>query len=72
MGDDGRLYVHPDMPAAFREAIVPIASVMTPNQFEAEMLTGVQILSESDALRACQALHARGPHTVVSTLRPWV
>ena len=34
MGDDGRLYVAEEIPAAFRDAIVPIASVMTPNQFE--------------------------------------
>lgn len=34
-------------------------------QFEAELLTGLTIASEADALAACAALHARGPHTVV-------
>lgn len=66
MGDDGRLYVRPEMPAAFRDLLVPLASVLTPNQFEAEQLTGCAIGSEDDALAACGTLHARGPHTVVS------
>lgn len=38
---------------------------MTPNQFEAEQLTGLSIQSEQDALAACAQLHQRGPHTVV-------
>ncbi|PRW45098.1 ammonium transporter [Chlorella sorokiniana] len=67
MGDDGRLYVRPDIPAAFRDLIVPLASIMTPNQFEAEQLTGMSIRSEDDALAACAQLHQRGPHTVVIT-----
>ncbi|EFN56196.1 hypothetical protein CHLNCDRAFT_56126 [Chlorella variabilis] len=67
MGDDGRLYVRPEMPAAFRDLIAPLASIITPNQFEAEQLTGLAIGSERDALEACSALHARGPHTVVIT-----
>jgi pyridoxine kinase len=66
MGDDGRLYVRPEMPAAFRDLIAPAASILTPNQFEAEQLTGLSIASEADALAACRLLHARGPNTVVS------
>ena len=67
MGDDGRLYCRPEMPAAFRGDILPIASVITPNQFEAELLSGVSISSEVEALRACEVLHSRGPHTVILT-----
>ena len=48
-----------------RDEIVPVASIMTPNQYEAELLVGFPVKSEEDALRACQALHKRGPHTVV-------
>ena len=65
MGDDGRLYARPDLPPAFRDLLVPLASVLTPNQFEAELLTGRQVASEAQALAACAELHARGPHTVV-------
>ncbi|KAK9817057.1 hypothetical protein WJX72_008930 [[Myrmecia] bisecta] len=67
MGDHGKLYVKPEMVAAFRDRIVPLASTMTPNQFEAEQLTGLTIRTEADALQACQALHDRGPSTVVVT-----
>ena len=65
MGDDGRLYVPEDAAAVYGEAIVPLASVLTPNQFEAERLTGREIGSEADALAVCRALHAQGPATVV-------
>ena len=32
MGDDGELYCRPELPPAFGADIVPIASVVTPNQ----------------------------------------
>lgn len=65
MGDHGRLYVSPQIPGAFRGVILPIASVVTPNQFEAEQLAGLRIAMEADALAACAAIHTKGPHTVV-------
>ncbi len=65
MGDDGRIYVPEGAVAVYRDEIVPLASVLTPNQYEAELLTGMKISSEADALAACQTLHARGPRTVV-------
>jgi hypothetical protein len=45
---------------------VPLASVMTPNQFEAELLTGRSIAGVQGALQAAQQLLEAGPHTVVS------
>ena len=66
-GDDGQLYCRPELPAAFRDDLAPLASVLTPNQFEAELLTGRGIASEADALAACAQLHALGPHTLVIT-----
>lgn len=41
--------------------------MLTPNQFEAEILTGLTIGSEADAVAACAALHAAGPASVVLT-----
>lgn len=41
--------------------------MLTPNQFEAELLTGTKIGCEADALAACSLLHQRGPHTVIIT-----
>lgn len=66
MGDEGRLYVKPEMIEAYRSVIVPLASVMVPNQYEAELLTGQPLDSVDQALQACDKLHAAGPHTVVS------
>lgn len=68
MGDSGRIYVARELVDVYREKAVPAASVLTPNQFEAELLaeTG-PIRSLADAAKTCDALHARGPHTGEST-----
>ena len=66
MGDDGRLYVGEELVPAYRDQIISLASVLTPNQFEAELLTGITIDSKSSALQACQSLHKRGIDTIVS------
>jgi hypothetical protein len=44
---------------------LPLASVLTPNQTEAELLTGRAIAGVADALAAAEQLLAAGPHTVV-------
>lgn len=51
----------------YRCSIVPIADVLTPNQFECELLTQIPLKSLSDALRACKKLHRMGPNVVVIT-----
>ncbi|MQL90949.1 hypothetical protein Taro_023559 [Colocasia esculenta] len=67
MGDEGKLYVPPELVSVYREKVVPVASMLTPNQFEAEQLTGFRITSEEDGLKACDVLHAAGPSKVVIT-----
>ena len=69
MGDDERLYVSKDLVPAYRDQIVPLATVLTPNQYEAELLTGTKIDSKASAVAACQALHQSGVATVV---RPYL
>jgi pyridoxine kinase len=49
----------------YRTSVVPIADVLTPNQFECELLTEMRIETVADALEACKQLHARGPSVVV-------
>ncbi|XP_057468518.1 pyridoxal kinase isoform X3 [Actinidia eriantha] len=66
MGDEGKLYVPPELVAVYREKVVPVASMLTPNQFEAEQLTGLRIVSEQDGQEACNILHAAGPPKVQS------
>ncbi|KAJ0042953.1 hypothetical protein Pint_18643 [Pistacia integerrima] len=67
MGDEGKLYVPPELVSVYREKVVPVASMLTPNQFEAEQLTGLRIVSEADGREACKILHAAGPPKVVIT-----
>ncbi|KVH92401.1 Phosphomethylpyrimidine kinase type-1 [Cynara cardunculus var. scolymus] len=67
MGDEGKLYVPPELVSVYREKVVPVASMLTPNQFEAEQLTGFRIASEQDGREACRHLHAAGPSKVVIT-----
>ncbi|XP_027076374.1 pyridoxal kinase-like isoform X1 [Coffea arabica] len=67
MGDEGKLYVPQELVSVYREKVVPVASMLTPNQFEAELLTGIRIVSEQDGREACNRLHAAGPPKVVIT-----
>ncbi|GLT28836.1 hypothetical protein SLA2020_037400 [Shorea laevis] len=67
MGDDGKLYVPQELIPIYREKVVPVASMLTPNQFEAELLSGLRITSEADGREACKSLHAAGPSKVVIT-----
>ncbi|KAG6581217.1 Pyridoxal kinase, partial [Cucurbita argyrosperma subsp. sororia] len=67
MGDEGKLYVPQELVSVYREKVVPVASMLTPNQFEAEQLTGLRIQSERDGREACNILHAAGPARVVIT-----
>lgn len=67
MGDDGEFYVNPELVPVYREKVVSVATMLTPNHFEAEQLTGRRIETEAEALAACIDLHAAGPSKVVIT-----
>jgi len=67
LGDSGKFYVPTELVAIYRDQVIPLADIVTPNQFEAEQLTGVSISNLNDGKRACQALHDLGPNLVVIT-----
>jgi pyridoxine kinase len=68
MGDAGRgFFVRPGIPEFIREAAVPAADIITPNQFELEFLTGVEIGDLDDALGAADEARRLGPETVLTT-----
>ncbi|KAM5125884.1 pyridoxal kinase-like [Callospermophilus lateralis] len=71
MGDkwnsEGFMYVPEDLLPVYREKVVPVADIITPNQFEAELLSGRKIHSQEEALAVMDVLHAMGPNTVVIT-----
>ncbi|MDR3338366.1 MAG: pyridoxal kinase PdxY [Treponema sp.] len=68
MGDVGRgFYVKPDIPAIFRDRLVPRSDITTPNQFELEALTGMKTGTLKDARTAIDKIHAMGPKVVLVT-----
>lgn len=68
MGDVGRgVFVNPAIPDFLRDQAIPFANVITPNQFEFELLTGSKLSSVEDAVRHARQLRGRGPDTVVIT-----
>ena len=68
MGDTGRgFYVKPDIPEMFKNELVPLADIVTPNQFEIEALTGIEIQDLDSARRAINMIHEKGPGVVLVT-----
>lgn len=67
MGDQGAMYVPENLLPVYKDKVVPLADILTPNQFEAELLTGRKINTEEDALEVMDLLHKMGPETVVLT-----
>jgi hydroxymethylpyrimidine/phosphomethylpyrimidine kinase len=50
---------------AVRERLLPLATVVTPNLLEAELLTGMQITDEAQMLAAARMINAMGPQWVL-------
>lgn len=68
MGDVGRgMFVKTDIPPFFRDHVTPLSTILTPNQFELSWLTGIDIETLDDAVRACRAIIAQGTKIVLLT-----
>jgi len=67
LGDMGKLYVPPELVSVYKDEVIPLADVLTPNQFEVEQLTGIQVKNIADARKACSVLHDLGPEMVLIT-----
>ncbi len=68
IGDVGRgVFVQPGLAEFIRDRAVPAADIVTPNQFELDLLAGHPTPSLEDARAAVRAVHARGPSTVLVT-----
>ena len=68
MGDVGRgVFVRPGIPEFMREQAVPAADIVTPNQFELELLTDIEVRTIADAHRAVETLRDAGPKVVLVT-----
>lgn len=72
MGDvPAGLYVRDDIPAFFREKIIPIADILVPNLFETEILLERKIKNDDDALKAAIDLQKMGPEVFIMTSYPF-
>lgn len=60
------------IPPLLRDRVVPVADIITPNQFELGYLTGVEADDLASTLNACEAARKMGPSTILvtSVLRP--
>jgi pyridoxine kinase len=68
IGDVGRgIFVRPGIPEFMRDRALPVADIVTPNQFELEWLTGAEVRTLAQAKAAVAALQARGPRCVLVT-----
>ncbi|OHF01371.1 pyridoxal kinase [Colletotrichum orchidophilum] len=69
MGDNGRLYVAEEVVPAY-QSLVEHADLILPNQFEAELLSGVKITDMQTLQTAIRALHTKYsiPHVVITSV----
>jgi len=67
LGDNGKFYVPKELVQVYIDTVIPLADVVTPNQFEVEQLTGIKITTLDDARNACMKLHQMGPSLVFIT-----
>lgn len=60
-------FVAPAIPELLRERVVPVADIITPNQFELGFLTGTEPDTLESTLASVDAARAMGPSTVLVT-----
>ena len=68
IGDGGSgVYVQPQVSELIKRRLLSLADVITPNQFELDVLADQATGTVVDALAAVDALHRRGPRVVLVT-----
>ena len=60
-------FVNPEIPPIIREQVVPVADVLTPNQFELGFLTGTEPSTLEEVLDSADRARAMGPSTILVT-----
>ncbi|WP_428944587.1 ribokinase [Pantoea sp. FN060301] len=63
-----RVILNPAPALALSDELLALVDTITPNETEAEILTGVPVASDEDAARAAAVLHAKGIGCVMITL----
>ncbi|GAB6030667.1 hypothetical protein CHUAL_007523 [Chamberlinius hualienensis] len=67
LGDHGKLYVPEANLPIYIDQLIPMADIMTPNQYETEWLTGVKVENVDSAIKAMDWFHEKGVRVVVIT-----
>ncbi|OAF16543.1 pyridoxal kinase [Bradyrhizobium neotropicale] len=67
IGDDGRIYVADGILDVLRHRLLPAATLITPNQFELELLSGIKATDVQGLRAASAALAGQGRTDVVAT-----
>ncbi|KAL2917154.1 putative pyridoxal kinase [Polyrhizophydium stewartii] len=67
MGDEGKLYVPSELLPIYRDKLLRLSHIVTPNSFEAELLTGAPVRTAERACEALRQIHALGPRVVIIT-----
>ena len=65
LGDNGECYVPEELINFYKTKLIAQAHIITPNQFEAELLSGIKVNTKADAINCLNELHSRGPKIVV-------
>ncbi|KAL7074500.1 hypothetical protein ACQ4LE_006896 [Meloidogyne hapla] len=73
LGDNGNYYVPKELCTIYREEILPLANIITPNVFElSELSGGMTIKTEEDCLNVIRKLHSDLPNlrSIICTSMP--
>ncbi|CAK9295754.1 unnamed protein product [Gordionus sp. m RMFG-2023] len=65
LGDNNKLYVPEGLIPIYKNEILPLANILTPNQYEAEVLSEMKINNENDVIIILKMLHQKGIKTIV-------
>ena len=60
-------FVDPAIPPVIREKVIPVADIITPNQFELGFITGTEPVTLDDVLASADLARAMGPSIVLVT-----
>ncbi|MEI2266855.1 ribokinase [Erwinia sp. CGal63] len=63
-----KVILNPAPATPLSDELLALVDMITPNETEAEILTGVAVASDEDAARAAAVLHEKGIHSVLITL----
>ncbi|WP_118987188.1 ribokinase [Photorhabdus sp. CRCIA-P01] len=63
-----KVILNPAPARKLSDQLLSLVDIITPNETEAEYLTGIKVENDSDAENAAQILHDRGIETVIITL----